>query len=187
MSKTLILLLVFSLAVNLAAVITFSYYWWSEENPTEGQGRGRGWTARDPDMRSDLLRRRLELTEEQAEAVGREREMMMKQMLSIRRQSSEKRRELMGLLEAQELDRGKADSLLEEIAALQVDIEKLTFEHLAKMRELLTPEQQRHLLQMLERRLHTGGAGHPLLEERLESRMKGRPRRGGKRGGEDGE
>jgi Spy/CpxP family protein refolding chaperone len=185
MSKTLVLLLVVSLAVNLAAVVTFSYYWWSEDRSA---GRsGRALASRGSDVRPDLLRRRLQLTEEQLGAVGREREEMMRQMMSIRRQSSNKRRELMELLEEAELDRGRADSLLEEIAALQVRIERLTFEHLAKMRQLLTPQQQEHLLRMLERRLPHGGNGHPLLEERMERRMKDRPRHGERHGGDNGE
>ena len=185
MAKTLILLLVVSLVVNVAAVVTFSYYWWNERDSAEERIRRR--VARDPDVRPDLLRRRLDLSREQAEGISREREMMMREMAPLREKSSRLRRDLMALLEAEEVNRAKADSLLHEIAALQTEVERRVFEHLAEMRELLTPEQRKHLLRMLERRLHPGGAGHPLLEEHLERRMKRHTRQGEPRGGGNGE
>jgi Spy/CpxP family protein refolding chaperone len=185
MSKTLVLLLVVSLAVNLAAVVTFSYYWWSEEDSARDPERVR--QVRDPEVRPELLRRRLNLSEEQIEEVSRQREAMMRGMMSLRRESSEMRRDLMSLLEAEEVDRRKADSLLSEIASLQVNIERQVFEHLMEMKDVLTQEQQKHLLRMLERRLHPGEAGHPLLEEHFEERAKEHPRQGGKRGGDYGE
>ncbi len=185
MKRTLILLLVFSLAVNLAAVVTFSYYWWSEARLEKG--RRRRSAARSGEVRPDLLRRRLDLRKDQMEEIERERDKMMTEIVSLREQSSEMRRELMALLEAEKFDRGKADSLLSEIAFLQVRIEKQVFEHLVEMRTVLTPEQKKLLLQMLERRLYHGDVGRPLLERRLERRMKGHYRESEKRGGADGE
>jgi Spy/CpxP family protein refolding chaperone len=185
MKRGLVLLLVFSLAVNLTAIVTFSYYWWDEAHSDKGLGR-RG-TARSADVRPELLRRRLDLSKEQLEQIDGERDRMMTDMMSLREQSSEMRRDLMALLEAEKLDREKADSLLGEIASLQVRIEKQVFEHLVEMKDVLTPEQQRLLLQMLERRLYPGEPERHPLEGRPEGTMRGHAREGGKRGGGNGE
>lgn len=184
MSKTLIILLVVSLAVNFGAVVTFTYYWLSEGRSLRYASRER--VVRGPEVRRELLKRRLGLTEDQIDAISREREMLANEMSSLHMESSERRRELMALMEAEDIDRARADSLLGEIGTLHADIERHVFEHLAAMRDLLTPEQQKHLLQLMERGLRAGGEGHPPLEERMERRMKNRPGQSGERGGDNG-
>lgn len=183
MSKTLILLLIVSLAVNLAAALTFGYYWWSEKHNTrETVGR---WGMDKPDVKPDILRRRLDLSKEQVERIEKERRALASEMRSLRLESSRARRELMALLEDEDIDRGRADSLLSEVASLQAEIERKVFEHLAEMKGVLTPEQREHLLHLLQRRLHPRGVEHPMLEEGMEG-MRRRPRQGGRRGGDNG-
>jgi Spy/CpxP family protein refolding chaperone len=183
MSKTLVLLLIVSLAVNLAAAVTFGYYWWSERHTTREFGRR--WSMERPEVEPDMLRRRLDLSKEQMETIEKERQALASDMRSLRLRSSRARRELMELLEEEEIDRGRADSLLSEVASLQADIERKVFEHLARMRRVLTPEQREHLLHLLQRRLHPRGAEHLILEKGMEG-MRRHPRQGGQRGGDNG-
>ena len=176
--RALIIILVISVAINLAAILTFGYHWWEtwsyrREITSRGIDRRR-------DLRGSLLRHRLNLTEEQIDAINAVHEEMRSKMLSLRGKLFTKREELIALLGETEPNKARADSLIKEIASLQAEVEARVFENLYQMRDILTPEQQKQFLQLYERRLHPEGMRPPPPEELPGQRMqdRGRPERG---------
>lgn len=151
MNRALIILLIASLAVNAAAAVTFGYYWWGGRRP-ERRSSPR-WMAGGPDAHPEFLKQRLGLTDEQMERIDAAREKVMSEMLSLQTESAEKKRQLMTLVDAEEVEQGRVDDLLSEVAAIQSKIEKQMFWHLRELRGILTPEQRKDMFKMLERKL----------------------------------
>ena len=172
--RSLIIILVISVAINLAAILTFGYHWW------EARSYKREITSRRIDRRRDLrgslLRHRLNLTEGQMDAINAMHEEMRPKMLSLREKLFTKREELIALLRETKPNKARADSLVKEIASLQAEVEARVFENLCQMRDILTPEQQKQFLQLCERRLHPGGMRPLPPEKRPERRMQDRRR-----------
>ncbi len=172
--RSLIIVLVISVAINLAAILTFGYHW------REGRSYKRDITLRridkGRDLRGSLLRQKLNLTEEQMDAINAMHEEMRPKILSLRKKMFTKREELMALLREAEPNKARADSLVKEIASLQAEVEARVFENLCQMRDILTPEQQKQFLQLYERRLHPEGMRPLPPEKRPERRMQDRRR-----------
>jgi len=176
--KILVVVLIVSVVINLAAVLTFGFYWWNEGGPKRGippRGMEEG-----PDWRASRLGHRLNLTEEQIKTMDAGREEMRSKTSALRGKLSEKRKELTALLRESELDRARADALFEEIATLQTELEVLAFEKLRDISKILTPEQREQFLELYERRLRMRpGSREGRPERRMEDR-RGRGREGGK-------
>jgi len=83
-------------------------------------------------------------------------EVQIESRLRRGRLGREMRRELL----AAEPDRGRIESLIEQMGATYVEAEKATAETILESRRLLTPQQQRQYLHVLER-LRGGGPGGP--------------------------
>jgi Spy/CpxP family protein refolding chaperone len=169
--KLLVIALIISAAINLAAVITFGYYWWEARSFRRGIPSMRA--AEGPDWRGSPLRHRLNLTQEQIEAINAKHEEMRSKMLPLMDELFMKRKELMALLREAELDRARVDALLEEIASLQAKVDLQVFENLYQIRDTLTPEQQRQFFMLYERQLFPMGMGMrpPFREEHPERMM----------------
>lgn len=182
--RSLIIILVISVAINLAAILTFGYHWW-ERRSCKREITSR-WIDKGRDLRRSLLRQRLNLTEEQMEAINALHEEMRPKMLSLKEKLFTKREKLISLLRETEPNKARADSLIKEIASLQAEAEAQFFENLCQMRDVLTPEQQKQFLQLYERRLHPRGMHLPSLEERPEQGMQDRRRPGREEGGHSG-
>lgn len=83
-------------------------------------------------------------------------EVQIESRLRRGRLGREMRRELL----AAEPDRGRIESLIEQMGETYVEAEKATAEAILETRRLLTPQQQRQYLHVLER-LRGGGPGGP--------------------------
>lgn len=176
--RTLVIILVISVSINLAAILTFGYHWWEVRNfRREMPPR---WIDRGPNLRRGLLKHRLDLTEEQIDAINARREEMRPKMRSLRKKMLTKREELSRLMRETEPNREKADSLIREIASLRAEVETRVFESLCQMRNILTPEQQKQFIRLYERRLRPEGMPPPPPEEPPGQGMqgRGRPERG---------
>ena len=78
-----------------------------------------------------------------------------------RRQSMELRRELLRELTATAPDRSHIEELLEQIAGLELELEKAMVDTTLKAREMLEGEAQEHYLRFLTSRLMRVGGGRP--------------------------
>jgi len=159
-NKWLIMVLIFSVAVNAAALITIGYQW--------SRHRGRHEPlSRPPFSQShrEMLQRRLNLTEDQAQKVKNAQEQVAKEMDTMRKTLRSKRGELVHLLREPHPDRTEIDSLLVEISALQADLERRIVDMLLNLKGVLTPEQREKFLSLIDRHLRedTGpmGPGRP--------------------------
>ena len=176
MSKRfLIIAFIISVAINLAAVLTFGYYWWEERSFRRGIASR--WVSKGPDWRGSPLRNRLNLTQEQIEAINARHEEMRSRMLPLMDKLFMKRKELMALLRETELDKARVNTLVREIASLQTNVDSKVFENLCQIRDILTPEQQKQFFMLFEeRQLFPMGMRRPPWEEHPEQRMKDRGR-----------
>lgn len=179
--RSLIIVLVISVAINLAAVLTFGYHWW--EARSYRREIAPRWIDRGPDLRRSLLRQKLDLTGEQMDSLNVMHKEMRSKMLSLRKKMFTKREKLMALLRETEPNKSRADTLLGDIASLQTELEAQVFEHLCQMKDILTPEQQKQFIRLYERRSHPRGMHLPSLEERPEQGMQDRRRPGREEGG----
>ena len=145
-SKWIIILLIFSLAVNIAAVVTIGIQW------------SRHFTRHHPllseppfsERHRETFRRRLELTEDQFRKVREVQDRLAEEMETQHSLLREKRQALVDQLRAPDPDREMIDSLLVEISVLQADIERKVVDNLLEMKGVLTPAQREKLLSLID-------------------------------------
>ena len=133
-TKYLVILLVLSLGFNLGVAVTFGHHCMLKKEFKGHAGEG-SW-------QKNKARKMLGLTDEQAKLMEKDREELQSVLKPIGEDLKNKRIELYSLLEADNVDRPKVDKLVNEIAALQVKMEKTVIEHSLKIRQNLTPEQR---------------------------------------------
>jgi Spy/CpxP family protein refolding chaperone len=158
--RVLVIILAISVAINAATLFTFGYFWWVRHSDPRRQE-----LLRRPHMMHDWQHTRLavdlDLSENQIEEIMKINEDMRNSMWPMREELFKKRRELMSLLKDSEPDRRRADSLLKEIAALQVQHDEQMFDRLVRIRNILTPEQQEQLGGLLHRFIEEGRPPEP--------------------------
>ena len=160
--KVLVIILIVSVAINLATMFTFGYFWWTRHSSQ------REYLARPhvgPDWQHTRFVRELELNDEQIGKMREATEQMRNAMRPLREELFQKRRELMSLLREKEANRDRAEVLLEQIAELQARHDEYIFDRLLMMKSILTPAQQTKL----------GALLHTLLEEGRPHEMPHRP------------
>jgi Spy/CpxP family protein refolding chaperone len=151
--KVLVILLVISVAINLATMFTLGYFWWTRRGVEQAFG---------PDPRimhewqHSRIARELELSGAQIEEIRKANEEMRNAVHPLREELFEKRHELMSVLQAREANMAVAEALLDEISELQTQHEKQIFERLLMMKEILTPEQQEKLGSLLRALIEEG-------------------------------
>jgi Spy/CpxP family protein refolding chaperone len=156
--KVLSIILIFSLALNLAVIGTFIFRQfepplWPGDRPSAGSER--------------MPFNRMDLNKEQ-------RDEMTRLMHQFREVNRENRRmifdledELMQTMRADEFDSLKIDSLVNRIARLRIDQSKQAIRHFIKIKKFLTPEQQEHFHQMImDRPARFGNRGRSWRAER---------------------
>ena len=160
--KVLVILLVVSVAINLATMFSFGYFWWTSHT-RENMFPSPPHVM--PDWRQARMSRELGLSNQQIEQMKIANEEIRRIMQPLRNEMFEKRRELMSLLREDNVDREKADTLIAQIAALQAEHDAKIFDHLQTMKSILTPEQRQKL----------GTLMHALLEEERPPELPHRP------------
>jgi Spy/CpxP family protein refolding chaperone len=146
-NKWLILILIFSVAVNVAALFTIGVQWsrhfW-RQHPL----------AKPPfsEQHRELLRRKLNLTEDQYQQVKEAHDAFNAEMETMHSSLRAKREALFRQLRAPDPDLAEIDTLLVEMATLQADIERKVVDNLLSMKNVLTPEQRERFLSLIDRR-----------------------------------
>jgi len=151
------LLIVLSVALNIAVVGVWAAH----------AIRGH-WTAPDrcghrdgPEGVSCPLHRRLNVTDEQWQRLGPRFEQFRRGSQALCQEVTRRRGELIDLVASPEGDRQAIAAKQEEILAGQRKMQQLVIEHLLTEKEILTPQQQKELFDLLRRR--SGCAGHPMM------------------------
>lgn len=157
--KLFVIIFVVSVAINLGAVVTLAYYWLTERGPQEWDRMPPPLMAREPNWEGSPLKHMLNLTDEQIVKMNAKQEEMRSKMHSLADELFMKRKELMALLTETELDNAKADTLIKEIAALQVRLELQIFKHFSELKKILTPEQYERLFTLFDRQFMPLGLG----------------------------
>ncbi|MFH1007874.1 MAG: periplasmic heavy metal sensor [Candidatus Latescibacterota bacterium] len=143
--KWLILALVFSVMVNVAAIGTIGFHWWRASHaasflpPPGGPMRG-------------PMRRELSLDPDQMRELETHRKQMAQEIDHLQEELSEARNSMMALLRSADPDSTAVEEVLEEIMASQMAMERKVLHNLLRMKRELTPEQQEKLLRMMARR-----------------------------------
>lgn len=133
-TKIIVILLVLSVAFNLGIIVTFGYHKLSRRDFRKEFDRAGGHRNR--------MQKMFNLSEEQARFMDKDRGEIQKENKPIMDELEKKRTELFTLLNADKVDNTKVEKLINDIALLQVKIEKNVVSHLIKIRKNLTPQQQ---------------------------------------------
>ncbi len=143
-NRWLILVLAFSLIVNVAAIGTIGYRWWRARRMTSQ------WSH--PHRRMlEPMRGLLSLTPEQMDQLEEQRRRISGETEEIRQDLFKSRARLMELL-GTDPDSLEIEELLQEIASSQVALERKVINNILRMKQVLTPEQREELLRMMEKR-----------------------------------
>lgn len=145
--KWLILALVFSGMVNVAAIGTIGFHWWRVRSVDH---RLHSFPPGEPMLRP--LHRLLSLTPDQVQKLEAQRRRISEEIRGIRQNLFESKTRLMELLRSPDPDSMAVEEILQEIASSQVALERKVIHNILRMKQALTPEQREKLLQMMERR-----------------------------------
>lgn len=157
-TKILVIALIISLGINIGGLLTLGYHrWGSREISHRTHDRRRAFPG--------LWKNRLDLTEEQLQAMDRLHEKMFDRMSPLREELSEKRRSLLELLKSQEYDGAQLDSLVGEIADLQAELEMGMLHDIREIMETMNEEQKAQFFERFEKRLLEGDR-HPFPRRR---------------------
>lgn len=115
-----------------------------EKTADPENGRQAGW-------RRESVRRRLDLTEEQAEKLEQSREELHERIAPLRKQMFENRRELMEATLHPEIDEEEIARLVGISAELYAEVERLVIEQIVEVRGHLEPEQWERIDRFLRR------------------------------------
>jgi Spy/CpxP family protein refolding chaperone len=153
--KVLVIVLVISVAINLATIFTLGYFWWTKHNVAR-----QDVFVRRPDMMHELhqtrMAKELGLSDQQIEEIRKANEEMRIAMQPLREELFKKRQELMSMVRDEDIDRAKADMLIEQIAELQAEHDTQIFDRLLVMKSILTPEQRQRLGVLMHGLLESG-------------------------------
>ena len=142
--KWLLYGLLFSVAINVAAVGTLVYYWVGPHGrPPAGPHRPhRGG-----------FEQALGLSPEQKVKLDSLRAKYFRSLRPLRRQLHEERRALTDLMEEATVDSAALKKHVERIADLQAKMELLTVQHVREMSSVMTPEQREEFHRLLRERM----------------------------------
>lgn len=143
--KLIIFLLIFSLTVNVAALITMGYFWRSDYS-SKGDVLRKG-------VKAPRLGRELSLNNGQWRKMRGMRRSLLNEIDPIRDELTAKREELVNLLTIEEPDRSAINQKLGEINGLQLQTQRAVIDHLLREKEFLTPGQQRQYFDFMSKRI----------------------------------
>jgi Spy/CpxP family protein refolding chaperone len=171
-TKIIIIILIVSLGINVGIIIRVVQHRQYMENfdrrehfiPPSFPPSEREHFPSPPkhDLEKSLLSRTLKLNNKQINAIEEMHLKTNSKIDPVTRLLDLKRKELIGLLKEDNLDKVKADTLFKEISALQSKIEFYLFENMCQMKEILTPLQQQKFFELLQSGLFGKDRSHML-------------------------
>ena len=153
-TKILIVVLIISLGINVGVIFTAGYRWQQEKGRQKCSGLT---TGQEYCWNRSALCKNLNLSSEQVPILEKYREELQSQTLPLREELRLKRLELFNLAKGENNQDEKIDSLVNDIARLQSEIEKKVIQHSIKVKEVLDPEQQKKFNNLFQQALCPGG------------------------------
>jgi Spy/CpxP family protein refolding chaperone len=101
----------------------------------------------------------IKLTEDQKRQVEEIRKGFLPEVALVRQALRRKRLELSDLLFAERPDRNAIEAKSMDISTLQRELEKKVIDHILQEKELLSPEQKKQFLQVIQSEFERGGLG----------------------------
>ena len=132
--KLIIFILIFSLTVNVAALITMGYFWKKDNTVKQGTSRIDG----PPQLISDLS-----LDTRQRGKMRSLRQSFQEETSPMRNTLITRRDELVTLLNSETLDRSAIEQKLQEINEVQYQIQEAVIDNLLEEKASLNPRQQK--------------------------------------------
>jgi Spy/CpxP family protein refolding chaperone len=167
-SKIIILLLIISFGINIGLIVRLA--WQRPVLRRFGERDIRqGW-------RRDGLRHRLDLNENQLKAIEAMHESTFVKMNVIRETLDLKRAALINILKEPQPDSSRIQTIIKEIANLQIQIELGFTKNLLAMKKVLTPEQQEQFFELFKERFGNREMGR--FPPEPPRHLKQRPRHG---------
>jgi Spy/CpxP family protein refolding chaperone len=151
-------LLILSLVFNLAVLATITYHW-------TRMPRSRGLHVRRPDREATIghrcrrLASRLDLPPEKSERFQEIITASEEETRTVRNRLHEARGELLGLMWESEPSEEAIFAKIDEVVALQGELERILVRRLLEARSILDPDEAMRLHRHLERRM--GALSHP--------------------------
>lgn len=142
--KLVMVVLIFSLTVNAAALITMGYFWGREYGGGQGDKKEEG---------SASFSRELSLDRGQRGRMRDTRRAFIQETSPVRHALATKRAELASLLASDATDRISLEQKLREINDLQFQMQIAVINQLRREKEFLTPEQQQRYVDIITHRL----------------------------------
>jgi Spy/CpxP family protein refolding chaperone len=153
--KAIIVILIISVAINLATVITFVYFWTSRSRVEAPIGPRP--PERFPEWHGGPLEKKLKLNKQQLERIRQVNEEIRVKAQPIHEELFKKRHELMSLIQDKDPDKEKIDALIQDIAMLQAAHDKEICIGLLKIKEVLKPEQRKKLGMLMQALINPQG------------------------------
>ena len=132
--KLIIFILIFSLTINVAALMTMGYFWGKNYTSKKGISTADG---------SSPLISGLSLDTRQRGKMRRLRQSFQEETRPIRNSLITKREELVTLLNSETLDRSAIERKLKEINEVQYQIQEAVIDNLLEEKTYLNPGQQK--------------------------------------------
>jgi len=150
--RLFIIAMVLLFVINITALTTLSYNRWIKPRPAPLQpGQSETWLT---------LQKQVSLSSQQSQTMQNLRLSFEKEVDSLRQQLWEKRNFLLEEARNPSPNLNRIDSLIEEISALQADIQKKSVRNLLKDKEILTPGQQEKYFSLFKEHTQVRGRGH---------------------------
>jgi len=147
-NKILIIVLILSLAVNAGIIISMAFH----VNAIRKFVRGEPFEMkRNPIVRN--IERKMGLSKIQTEEINKIMSQAMEDVKPLRQQIMEKRKELMAMLSGDKIDPNKKKKLLDDIFALQRQVEEKIIDNMVSIRQKMTPEQRQKMNKFFDKRM----------------------------------
>ncbi len=161
--KILVGLLIVLIVLNLATIGSYVYFRWVQPPPPPE-------FPPPPPHRKFPPSRAMQLRPEQRIKLHRLRKEFMKEARPYRQEIGRLRQDIIGLLLQEEVDTAAIYRKLEEISALQMNIEKQAINLILKTREFLTPWQLSFIYTILDVYADTPGKRRPRMKPPFQRR-----------------
>jgi len=150
--RLFIIIMVLLFVINITAFTTLSYNRWLKPKTSPQQ----------PDQSEtwQTLQKEVSLSPQQSQTMQDLRLSFEKEVDSLRQQMWDKRNFLLEEAQNPSPNLNRIDSLIVEISALQVEIQKKSVRNLLKDKKLLTPQQQEKYFSLFEEHVEVRGRGH---------------------------
>jgi Spy/CpxP family protein refolding chaperone len=143
-NKIFIIIFIFSIVINLAAIFTIGFHWFADKN----------WRHPHPPPfreHEEMMHERLNLSDNQLAEIRKSNEMLREQIIHDQIELRHYRDQLIEQIKQSNPDTVVINEMIIKISNIQSEIEKRFIHHMLDQKQILTPEQFERFLTDLER------------------------------------